>query len=192
VTAADLLVADPVFGAPGGLLLGNERHRQRRALPGPERGATPVFPPGQEPRPDRGHWPQTTMSRTEVETHVFGVAGGTQDAMKVKLVGVRRVLDWLEAQPGGSWQQRWRSSGADASGRDWVDLVPLGTGRHGGGTAKPGTIRAGLVPLLLGQVVCPSMAWLLAQNFSQTLRRAFEVIDPDGLMALRRAAGAEQ
>jgi len=31
--------------------------------------------------------------------------------------GVRIVLDWLEAQPGESWQQRWLASGAAGNGR---------------------------------------------------------------------------
>ena len=30
--------------------------------------------------------------------------------------GLIRVLDWLEQQPGDTWQERWIASGADAAG----------------------------------------------------------------------------
>lgn len=192
MTAAGALVSEAAREAPVVWVVENEMHRQRRSLPGPERGAVPVFPPGQKPRPTRDDWGQTTLCRPEVEAHVAPLAGGSAKAIKVRMVGVRRVLDWLEDVPGSSWQQRWCSSGGDAAGRAWVDLVPRGTGSHGGGTARTDTIRAGLFPLLLGQVVRPSMVWLLDQNFSQTLARAVAVIDPDGLAALQRASEAEQ
>jgi hypothetical protein len=29
------------------------------------------------------------------------------------------MLDWLLAQPGDTWQDRWLASGADADGRCW-------------------------------------------------------------------------
>lgn len=191
MTTTEALVTEPAPPASGVWVVENEMHRHRRPLPGPERGAVPVFPPGQEPRPVTEGWPQTALSRAEVEAHAASFAGGSAKAVKVRMVGVRRVLDWLEADPGASWQQRWCASGADSAGRAWVDLVPLGTGSRGGGTARLDTIRAGLFPLLLGQVVRPSMAWLLDQNFSQTLARGFAVIDPDGLAALKRASEAE-
>lgn len=174
------------FEVPSDLVASAPR-RSPRPLPQRELGALPVFPAGQEPRVAQSVWWQNSLLRSDVEAHVAEVAGGSVRARKVKLVGIRRVLDWLETQPGETWQARWESSGADAAGRAWVDLVPLGTGVHGGGTSKPHVVQAGLLPLLLGQAVRPSMPWLLDQNFSQTLARAFELIDPDGLAAFRHA-----
>ena len=38
--------------------------------------------------------------------------------------GLIRVLDWLEAQPGDTWQDRWITSGADAAGNPaWRGLL---------------------------------------------------------------------
>ena len=48
-------------------------------------------------------------------------------------------MNWLEAQPGGSWQDRWLASGAE-NAADWRDLVVgleggprRDAGRHGQG-----------------------------------------------------------
>jgi hypothetical protein len=35
-----------------------------------------------------------------------------------RMRGIRIVLDWLEAQPGDTWQQRWLASGAGRNGRE--------------------------------------------------------------------------
>jgi len=76
-------------------------------------------------------------------------------------MSLRRLLDWLEAQPGGTWQQRWQASGAEQSGKDW---------------AAP----------LAGQVIRPGLAWLLDQPYYKTLAVVFTQIDPAGLDALQR------
>jgi len=78
--------------------------------------------------------------------------------------GVRIVVDWLESQPGDTWQQRWLASGVDNDGRvDWrgfpirwrkattswdcrFDTMVLGTG---------------LLSLMCADVIRPSLAWLL-------------------------------
>lgn len=36
--------------------------------------------------------------------------------------GLPLLLDWLEDQPGQTWQQRWLASGADAAGEDWAQV----------------------------------------------------------------------
>jgi hypothetical protein len=37
-------------------------------------------------------------------------------------LGLGLLLDWLEAQPGLTWQDRWLVSGADADGRTWRQI----------------------------------------------------------------------
>ena len=46
--------------------------------------------------------------------------------------GLELLLDWLEDQPGGSWQDRWLASGADAGNGAWrqVPLAWLREHRH--------------------------------------------------------------
>lgn len=36
---------------------------------------------------------------------------------------VENFLDWLDWQPGESYQDKWLASGADSAGRDWLELV---------------------------------------------------------------------
>jgi hypothetical protein len=38
---------------------------------------------------------------------------------KIRLRGLTFLLDWLEDQPGRTWQERWLASGADAAGAGW-------------------------------------------------------------------------
>jgi hypothetical protein len=56
-------------------------------------------------------------------------------------LGLVTVLNWLEAQPGGTWQERWLPSGAEAH-QDWRNLVAAwkGDGLTG---PDPGTTRPG-------------------------------------------------
>ena len=48
------------------------------------------------------------------------------NSQRNRRLGVLAVLGWLRAQPGDSWQQRWRASGAEDQ-PDWRLL--LGTDR---------------------------------------------------------------
>jgi hypothetical protein len=69
-------------------------------------------------------------------------------------LGVLAVLGWLRAQPGDSWQQRWRASGAEDQ-PDWRLLV--GTDR-----AKPlPHLTSGLLVLICADVIRPSLDLLL-------------------------------
>jgi hypothetical protein len=74
------------------------------------------------PRPAATAWPQTRLSRQEVAGRLlaapFAADGAAGEDNRRR--GLRLVVDWLETQPGGTWQQRWLASGADGDGRaDW-------------------------------------------------------------------------
>ena len=83
--------------------------------------------------------------------------------------GLTRVLEWLEAQPGRSWQERWAASGAGVDGRtDWRHF-PFEwlkrTGRiHPSATTGYQTFGAGLALLICGDIIRPDIAWLLRQG----------------------------
>jgi hypothetical protein len=118
------------------------------------------------PRPVADTWPQTRLSRKAVLARVamapfvMATPAGEDNRMR----GIRMVLDWLEAHPGDTWQQRWLASGAGRNGRaDWrtfptrwrkattswdcrFDAVVLGTG---------------LLSLMCADVIRPGIAWLL-------------------------------
>ena len=71
-------------------------------------------------------------------------------------------MNWLRAQPGDTWQDRWLASGAE-SHPDWRDLV--GTARPGGTQASPTRrlphLAPGLLVLICADVIRPSVGWLL-------------------------------
>jgi hypothetical protein len=50
---------------------------------------------------------------------------GHTGAQKERVLGLKSLLDWVEDQPGDSWQDRWLASGADTAGRGWRE-VPAG------------------------------------------------------------------
>src|SRR5262249_57995370 len=63
--------------------------------------------------------------------------GGT-DTRERRRLGLIRLLDWLEQQPGDCWQQRWVSGGADAAGEPGRGgPSPPGGGAAGQGHAQP-------------------------------------------------------
>jgi len=117
-------------------------------------------------RPAAASWPQTRLSRQSVLERL-GTApfvADTPAAEDNRRRGVRIVVDWLETQPGETWQQRWLASGADGDGGvDWrgfpvrwrkattsfdcrFDAAVLGTG---------------MLSLMCADVVRPGLPWLL-------------------------------
>ena len=79
-------------------------------------------PPEWEPRPFPQSWWQTRQSREALAGRLLGLftdpdAGRTRD--KTRRRGLTKLLDWLQRQPGDSWQEKWLASGADAAGSGW-------------------------------------------------------------------------
>ena len=77
------------------------------------------------------------------------------------------MLDWLEAQPGDTWQDRWITSGADAAGNPaWRGLLAGWLAAAGRGPRDPEhvSLLAGRAIMLLvcADVIRPSLGWLLA------------------------------
>jgi hypothetical protein len=107
-------------------------------------------------------------------------------------------LDWLEAQPGKTWQERWNASGLDTGGQadpHWR-TVPVEWLKKAGRTASDSTfidtvLGSGLMLLIGGDVVRPSIPWLLT---SRTLRglaaEIARVRDPDGFARLHAVANS--
>jgi integrase len=95
-----------------------------------------------------------------------------------------RLLGWLGAQPGQTWQQRWISSGAGAEGTaDWRQL-PLRWLRDTGQVPRGNTnavngLGGSLAQLICADVIRPGIAWLLAtatpQNLAVEMARSRDV-----------------
>jgi hypothetical protein len=106
---------------------------------------------------------------------------------------VNLVIAWLAGQPGGTWQQRWLASGAEAAGpgwkqdcaAGWLDARGVRTGE------RMILLSIGLILAICADLVRPSLAWLAASGVSSwALARNLErARDPGGFAKLRAAVG---
>jgi hypothetical protein len=117
------------------------------------------------PRPVPACWPATRADRGAVLGRVLAAPFALPHRLsqQTRRLGVLSVMNWLRAQPGASWQERWLASGAE-SHPDWQALV--GAARPGGNEARPTRrlphLAPGLLVLICADVIRPSMNWLLA------------------------------
>src|SRR5216683_1848619 len=137
-------------------------------------------------RPDAVWW-QTCASREAVieRTLMLSFSGDSDANLRTRERGLVKVLDWLEDQPGGNWQERWLASGAEEAGIAWARL-PLKWLAARGRARKydAADLACGMVPLIGGQVIRPNYRWLLCLRPSHLLSQFRRVIDPDGFAAL--------
>ena len=148
--------------------------------------STTRFPP----RPVPGTWPATQHSRPEVIRRV--------DALLAKLPsprteydrrkGLELLLDWLEDQPGQSWQERWMGSGADAAGERWADGPTEWLHHTSKYTSNQLALMTSSLLLMVGaDVLRPSPHWLLTGGRKRKLsRNMIRSRDPVGFERLRQ------
>jgi hypothetical protein len=129
-------------------------------LTGTGAGLLARFPP----RPVAVSWPGTQATREQVVGELLAPPFALENpvSQQSRRLGLIAVVNWLEAQPGGSWQDRWLASGAEASG-DWRDLVRNWRGGRLGWSPGRGLahIGAGLLVLICADVIRPGIGWLL-------------------------------
>ncbi|WP_307717542.1 hypothetical protein [Streptomyces sp. V4I23] len=93
----------------------------------------------------------------------------------------------METFPGETWQQRWRDSTADDHPRSWSDLPASWHAERGVGTSS--FLPSGTLHLICGDVIRPSVSWLLHLR-SPNIRSRMELTrDPDGYADLAAVAG---
>jgi len=113
----------------------------------------PEQQPEWEPRPLPGSWWQTCQEREALAGRLltaFTDPAAARGRDQTRRRGLAKLLDWLQSQPGETWQDRWLASGADAAGSGWTEL-PLGrepVPRH-----RRDELTSGLVLLVAGQVL---------------------------------------
>ena len=68
------------------------------------------------PRPAAASWPATTATRQEVFARLLAPPFPLDNPLSQqgRRLGLVSLVNWLEAQPGDSWQDRWLASGAEA------------------------------------------------------------------------------
>ncbi len=92
------------------------------ADPGPSAALLRRFPP----RPVPASWALTSQPKPQVLGRLLAppFPAGRRNLDQERRRGLIRVLDWLEQQPGDTWQDRWITSGADAAGNPaWRGLL---------------------------------------------------------------------
>jgi hypothetical protein len=138
------------------------------------RAARTRFPP----RPAAAHWPATRAGRDQVDD-LPGPPGRHQ-------AGLGLLLDWLQDHDGDSWQQRWLASGAQEAGTTWWQLPARRAGSgYLPGMRRFGALTAALITVITGDVVRPSLAWLIAAGCDAELARAMAAFrDPQGFARL--------
>lgn len=116
-------------------------------------------------RPESAGWAATTSDRAEtlrrmtVAPLVLETAGG----QRRRLAGLELLLDWLEAQPGEDWQQRWLASGAEAGGRYWRAAPAAWLGAHGVHSAAGLQALCAAVPIAIcADVIRPGLGWFVS------------------------------
>jgi hypothetical protein len=147
------------------------------------------------PRPVPERWPATCEDQQSVLARLLAppFRFDRPAAQHQRRFGLVRVMEWLEAQPGRSWQERWVASGAGMDGRtDWRQFPFEWLKRTGriapSATTGYQTFGAALALLICGDVIRPDLAWLL-RTYSPTHALASEmarVRDTNGFAALRR------
>ncbi|WP_327586842.1 site-specific integrase [Nonomuraea sp. NBC_00507] len=75
--------------------------------------------------------------------------------------GLASLLDWLEDQPGDTWQERWRTSGAEAAAGSWRQLPDAWLRERGQPQWRSGELSAAVFVAIGGDLIRPSLPWLL-------------------------------
>jgi integrase len=141
------------------------------------------------PRPAPRSWPQTEHSREQLLERLLSppFRPDSADVRRSMRRGVVVLLDWLEQQPGDSWQERWLASGAEAAGAVWADPAVRQVACV---TARPARqVRADMMAamrlMLTGQVLRPGYGWLLRYRPTVLLDEVRQRFDPVGFSRLR-------
>jgi hypothetical protein len=150
------------------------------------------------PRPVPGSWPATGLSRADAG-ECLAAAPFTlpsRDAQRSRLAGLRLLLDWLHAQPGDTWQQRWLVSGADAAGAEWRAVLRAWLIDSGQDSATRHEAMVGaLFVAMAGDLIRPSLRWLVSGAAARggLLARNLETArDPVGFGRLIAHCAADQ
>ncbi|MGH3407059.1 MAG: tyrosine-type recombinase/integrase [Streptosporangiaceae bacterium] len=155
-------------------------------------GLSQRFPP----RLPEDDWPATRQRRGHLLARLFTppFTARPDDMQSSRRIGLTKLVHWLEAQPGRTWQERWVASGADAAGNlGWRELTGSWLRDTGWATDNPRTdfiaLGRGLLPLICGDVIRPSLGWLLTpatpKNLAAEMARSR---DPGGFAALAALA----
>lgn len=137
-------------------------------------------------RPVPECWPETELSRGDLlgrllDSPYRGAHRGMRGYRRRGLLG---LVDWLEAQPGSTWQQRWIASGVeDVPPGRWHHL-PVSWWAGKGSIMHRADLSCGMQVLLAGGAVRPGYRWMLGRQNGRLAELMAQARDPDGFAHL--------
>ncbi|MEV5240167.1 tyrosine-type recombinase/integrase [Streptomyces cinnamoneus] len=143
------------------------------------------FPPRSRP----STWAATEESREEILARISRPPLRTRvkPTHEGRRYGAGKVLSWLEAFPGSTWQERWQASPATLLGRQWTDAAMSTLADRGERPRKEG-LRSGLLCLFVADVIRPDLEFLLRIIQTRHWREAVVAHrDPSGFARLEDA-----
>lgn len=117
------------------------------------------------------------------------------DKQAQRVAGLKLLLDWLAAQPGQNWQERWHASGADGAGPGWRQVPAewlCAIGRRSAWVHE--AVVSALPVAISADAVRPSLAWLVGgglANGGLLVRNMAASRDPEGFARLAAACDAD-
>ena len=171
---------------------------QRPAAIEPSLTVTPApLTPKYAPRPVPSSWAATALSRERALVMLASppFVLDRRDAQYRRVAGVRLLLDWLAAQPGTSWQERWLASGADADAVNWRLVPAAWLCQQGKDSLWRREALAGALPVIVAaDLIRPTLGWLVGGGGARggLLARNLQVCrDPRGFADLAKHCVAD-
>jgi site-specific recombinase XerD len=115
------------------------------------------------PRQTVVSWPATEDGRSAVLGRVLTSPFAVENAgsQQPRRLSVLTVVKWLQGQRGDTWQDRWRSSGAENL-PDWRDSTVADPANAGPtGRKSWSRLSSGLQVLICADVIRPGLGWLV-------------------------------
>jgi hypothetical protein len=148
-------------------------------------------------RPQDSDWATTCVDHETVWARLtrppFAAALGNRKRSAHQL-GIGLLLDWLEEQPGKSWQDRWLASGVEGAGRAWREIPLSWLGERGmtAGWQHDAFFRAFYLAIA-ADVIRPSVSLLIASVFRRGVlpNVLAQCRDAEGFARLRALCSAD-
>jgi integrase len=147
-------------------------------------------------RPMPTAWPETEQSRRQVWERLTRApfVVGNAHTEKIRRRGLTFLLDWLEDQPGETWQERWLASAADVAGTAWRQGPA--TWLHEQGLFadwRQDALASALLVAISADVVRPALGWLVvkATGPGSLVRHMARARDPEGFACLQALCDAD-